>query len=176
MADDAPGVVDATDDVYRNNLLSDAARKRRDDDAVLRDLLGSKQGRAWYYRLLERCNAMDDPFHGEETHKTAYAVGQQSIGKQLFLEATNAELNLYMAMLREAREEEARQEKELQKRNVRQSGLDEPPLTPAAQGPDLTNAPPGFVTNLNPPPGFPGHVPPPAPTVPGPPDAGMPPL
>lgn len=170
---DAPGVVDATDDVYLNNLRSEEARRRSDDDKVLRELMASKQGRSWMRRFLARCNAMDDPFHGEETHKSAYAMGQQSIGKQLFLELTNADLMLYMAMLREGKEEEARQEKELRLRNQRAED-EEPPLTPAAQGPDLSNPAPGFGPVMNPPPGWAGHVPPlpPAPIVPGPPDGG----
>ena len=175
MAADAPGVYDATDDVYLNNLRSEEARRRREDEQVLRELMASKQGRSWMYRFLAKLNTLSTPFHGEETHKTAFAIGQQEIGRFLFLELTAADLMLYMAMLREAKEEEARQEKELQRRNVKAEGSDDPPLTPEAQGPHLTNASKGFVDHLNPPPGWPGHVPPqPAPTVPGRPDGGTP--
>jgi hypothetical protein len=154
MAADTPGSHDATDDILENNLRSEQASRRRDDMDVLRKIMHDPKGRCWLYRLMEKCNVMGQTFFGEETHKSAFAQGQENIGKQLFLEVTDASLDLYVRMIKEAKAEDERQAKELKRRNDKAEGKNEPPLTPDAQMPFL-----------NPPEGWPGHMadsPPPA--------------
>lgn len=147
MADPSPGVHDATDEVHENNLRSEAAARRRDDADVLRKLMHDPKGRSWLYRQLERCHIYGETFAGEQTHNTAYRLGEENVGKQLMLEVIDASGDLYIKMLREQKDEEGRQAKELKRRNDKREGKNEPPLTPDAQWPDLT-----------PPEGWPGHV------------------
>jgi hypothetical protein len=142
------GVVDATDDVYQNNLRSEVARQKSEDEAVIRRLMGDKQGRSWVYRLLLKCHLTHTPFHGEETHKSAFAMGEHNIGLQLFDEISEVDIGRYLLMMEEAKEEARRQEKELKKRNEKAEGKGEPPLRVEDQAPDLA-----------PPAGWPGHVP-----------------
>ena len=149
MAEDqAP--YDATDETLENNVRSEAARVKREDADVLRKIMQTKTGRAWLYRQLDRCNIYSFSFSGEETHLTAYKLGAENYGKQLMLETIDASGDLYLTMIREQREEESRQAKEVKKRAEKAAGVNQPPLTPQDQSPDLP-----------PPPGWPGHKPPP---------------
>jgi hypothetical protein len=149
MAAETPGVVDATDEVQTNNDRSEQARHRRDDADVLRRIMHDPKGRAFLHRLIESCAVLEDPYRGESTHDTAYLLGRASVGKRLFVAATEASLDLYMKMLREAQEAAAKREKDLKARNDKVEGKNEAPLTPAAQYP-----------HVDPPAGWPGHVPP----------------
>ena len=148
MADE-PGFVDASDEVQTNNARSEAARIAREDADALRWIMGRPAGRAFLHRLMESCSVLMDPHRGENTHDTAYLLGKASVGKWLFLAATNASLDLYVLMVREARETDVKREKDLKARNDKAEGRSEYRLTPSAQYPDLT-----------PPEGWEGHVPP----------------
>ena len=139
---------DASDEILENNLRSEQARKARDDTKVVLDILSSRQGRAWWHRMMLLTKMLENPFEGEATHLTAFALGKHEIGKWLFVEAQKASLDLYVQMIREANEEEERQAKEVKKRSDRAAGKLDEPLTPAAQYPDLPA-----------PPGWPGHSP-----------------
>jgi hypothetical protein len=139
---------DASDEVLENNLRSEQARKAREDTKVVLDILSSRQGRAWWHRVMSMTNMLVSAHHGERTHDTSFALGMKEVGQWLFLEAQKASLDLYVQMIREAAEEEERQAKEVKKRNDRAAGKLDEPLTPAAQYPDLPA-----------PPGWPGHSP-----------------
>ncbi len=150
----AEGQYDASDEVAENNARSQQGRWRREDLDVLRKLMHDAKGRAWLYRFLDRCYIFVDPFAAEQTHATAHNLGAQNVGKALMLDAMEASTDLYVKMVKEQKEDERRQAKEMQRRNEKAEGKGEPPLTPAAQTPDLA-----------PPAGWPGHVPPARPTA-----------
>jgi hypothetical protein len=152
LADEPEAVPgDAIDEVQANNQSTEQARRKREDADVIRKLLHDKNGRAWLYRLLERCHIYEHSFFGEETHTTAYRLGEENIGKRLMLEVIDASGDLYITMIREQKEDEARLAKLARKAADKAEGRGEPPLTPSAQMPDLP-----------PPPGWPGYKPPPA--------------
>ena len=87
MADDISETFDAADPAAIDNANRDERRKAREDADVLRALMMGKHGRAWLYRLLERCNIYGDPFAPGQGDVTAFKLGQENIGKQLMLQA-----------------------------------------------------------------------------------------
>ena len=132
---------DASDSIAENNLRQDQSRYAREDADTLRVIMLSTAGRAWLYRLLNRCHIFGDTFAGEQTHITAFQQGQENIGRQLWLDVQNASLDLYVKMIKEQKDEEARLEKLRRKDEKRRKGEDEAPITPESQFPDLP--PPG---------------------------------
>lgn len=109
MAEDTPiEQFDATDPKAINNAEREVARKKRQDADELRKILHSKTGRAFLYRLLERCNIYGDTFAGEQTHISAFRQGQENVGKQLMLAAMDASPDLYVQMVKDQRDEEGR--------------------------------------------------------------------
>ncbi len=148
MADEPPlETFDATDPAAEANAKRDAARQAREDSDVLRLLMHSKQGRAWLYRFLSKCNIYGDTFSGEETHTSAFKQGQENIGKQLMLETQAASVDLYMKMIKEQQDEEKRLD-EVRRRERKQRDAEEAP--PSAE--DMVSA-------LPPPAGYPGGPP-----------------
>jgi len=85
----------------------------------------------------------------------ARAFGREEVGRKLFVDAQDASLDAYLLMVKEGRDDETRLVKEAKKRADKAEGKGEPPLTPAAQLPDLA-----------PPPGWPGYKPPVKPQTP----------
>ena len=149
MADDLPAeTFDASDAAATDNASRDAKRYARDDADQIRLILRTKQGRAFLYRFLERCNIYGDTFSVGQPDATAFKLGQENIGKQLMLAAMDASADLYVQMIREQKEEEARldavRRTERKNREAQEPGA---PITP-----DL-------VPHLPPPAGFPGGPP-----------------
>jgi hypothetical protein len=105
MADDS---YDASDETAENNAKRDEARKQREDHETLKRLLSHKNGRAWFYRVLEKCHIYGTPFMPGEAETTFFRLGQEDVGKRMMLEAVYACPDLYMTMLAEARKEEER--------------------------------------------------------------------
>jgi hypothetical protein len=100
--------VNAADPAEEKRLREEERQLARNDAAVIRKIMMTHNGRAWIYRFLERCSIFGDTFHGEETHRSAFAQGQENIGKQLWLAVQDASLDLYVQMVKEQREEEKR--------------------------------------------------------------------
>lgn len=98
---------DAGDPVAENNANRDEARRQREDAETVRRLMSHRNGRAWLFRLLERCHIYTSPFSPGQPDTTAFALGEQNIGLRL-LEAAQAFPDLYMTMLAEARREDER--------------------------------------------------------------------
>jgi len=150
MTDAISEQYDASDPRAENNQRSDQARKAREDAETLRAILSHKARRAWFYRQLVRCHIYDTPFVPGQDNTTFFQMGQENIGKQMMMEAINSCPELYMTMLKEAREEEQRignvREEEEKKRQgedetaVRTQGLDLPPPVGWPGGPAV---PPG---------------------------------
>lgn len=153
MAGETPvGSYDATDPEAEKRARREQEIQRGNDFEVVRFLLGTKARRSWLYRKLEACHIYGNSFQGEETHKTAFALGQENIGKQLMLEASDASSELYMLMMKEAKTEEARREQLVRDQNEkREAGI--PPPRAEDQVPALP-----------PPEGWPGYVPPATPS------------
>lgn len=109
MADDLPAEpYDATDPAAEDNAKRDEARRAREDADVLRSILIKKAGRAWFYRQLVKCHIYGSAFAPGQPDVTAYALGEENIGKQWMLAAMSASSDLYMKMMDEQKEEESR--------------------------------------------------------------------
>jgi hypothetical protein len=83
-------------------------KEAREDADALRTIMRSKNGRAWLYRLLAKCNVYGPTFEPGHPDITAFRLGQENIGKQLMLDCMAASDQLYILMLSEQREEEKR--------------------------------------------------------------------
>lgn len=138
---------DASDETAENNAKRDEARKQREDTETLKRLLSHRNGRAWFYRILENYHIYGTPFSPGDIHNVVFRLGQEDIGKRMMLSAVYACPDLYMVMLAEARKEDERiaglRADEEKKRNADEE------IAIRDQG-----------HHLPPPPGFPGHVPP----------------
>lgn len=135
----ATDLPDASDEVTTNNRRSDAARYRKDDLGVLRKMMHDPKGRSWLHRTLEFCDIYGSPFTPGQADTTAFHLGQQNVGKRLLIDSMEASPDLYMLMIREAREEQERVTKTTRERNAKvdpdrdaPAGVDLqfPPLTP----------------------------------------------
>lgn len=119
MAEDA--AYDATDPVAEENARRDEARKTRQMAAVVRMILTAKDGRAWYCEILEGCHIFSTPFVPGQPDSTAFAMGEENVGKKLMMAAIDADAALYMKMLAERKSEDQRQQdvrnREEKKRN-----------------------------------------------------------
>ena len=99
---------DATDPIAEGNAHRDELRRQREDAQVLRRLMDNRNGRAWLYRILERCHIYASAFAPGEPETTFFRMGEENIGKQMMMAAMAAAPDLYMAMLAEARKEDER--------------------------------------------------------------------
>ena len=125
---------DLTHDAGRGDEIKAEQRQKalaRADADVLRKIMLSRNGRDWLWRLLDWCDVYSEPFvpgvDGER--ETCRNLGRQMVGKRLNMEVMEASQDLYITMLREAREAEqmARQEKRAaEKREAKQEDVLEP--------------------------------------------------
>jgi hypothetical protein len=149
MADDLPTeTFDAADPAAIDNAKREEKRKAREDSDVLRLIMHSKQGRAWLYRHLERCNIYGETFAPGQSDVTAFKLGQENVGKQLMLSAMDASSDLYVKMVNEQREEAKRLD-EVRRTERKNREANDP----------SASAPQDFVADLPPPAGYPGGPP-----------------
>lgn len=147
MADETRETFDAADPAATDNASRDAASKARSDADYLRTIMHSKNGRAWLYRLLERCNIYGESFAPGQPDVTAFKLGHENIGRQLMLAAMDASADLYVKMVNEQRDEEKRLD-EVRRRERKNREEREAPV-------DVST----LVAPLPPPAGFPGGPP-----------------
>ena len=76
----------------------------------LRLLLSQKAMRRFVWTLLCECGINRIPFHGEATHDTAFACGEQNIGHKLNAMIDAMEAHTYMAIYTEFRKDEEENE------------------------------------------------------------------
>lgn len=101
---------------------------REDTHFVREVLLGSPQGRAWFFRYLEWCNIFAEAFAIGMGDLTAYNLGRQGAGKRLWLEAEGAAPNLVRRMMAEHQAELAAFAEDVKRANER-FGVEEAPAT-----------------------------------------------
>lgn len=138
---------DASNPVAEDNARRDAARLQRQDADVLRAIMHSKEGRSWLYRKLASCHIYESPFSAGQPDVTAFALGEQNVGKKLMVETMSASADLYMKMIKEQQDEEKRLN-EVRRTERKNRERDEQPVSAADQ-----------VAPLPPPAGFPGGPP-----------------
>lgn len=128
-------MADLTRNAANRDETEELARQQRQNERadadVLRKIMMSPNGRSWLWRLLEWCDAHSDPFvpgvDGER--ETSRNLGRQVVGKHLMMQAMGASTDLYLTMMREAREKaEAERKAKLQ--------AEEKAAAEATEGPD----------------------------------------
>lgn len=148
MADDLQPY-DATDPVAEQNAKRDEARKQRETLDFYRHIMSTKPFRGVFYELLSACHIFSTPFVPGQPDTTAFAMGEENVGKKLMMGAIDADAALYMKMLAEHKAEDQRQqevrnreEAKRQKQSeedsaaVRMQGFDLPP--PGTEMPPLS--------------------------------------
>lgn len=79
----------------------EAARDEMEKRQAIGRLLLDAAGRKWMWDLLVQCHVFHTEFHGENTHMTAFAIGERNIGLRILSEMNAAAPNAYAAMLQE---------------------------------------------------------------------------
>lgn len=87
-----------------NNARKKAARIRASRLRFVAAAMEHPEGRAWFYEKLESCNIYGNPFMEEETHKTAFLLGEQNSGKKILADIMDAAPEKYLIMLSENKE------------------------------------------------------------------------
>jgi len=83
-------------------------KRRKAELDVIRSIMMTKAGRAWIWNWLDKCHIFGSTFFGEETHRSAFAQGQENVGRILWLDVQEASLDQYVKMVQEQKEEERR--------------------------------------------------------------------
>lgn len=97
---ETPELFDASDP---DIVAAAEARARRAEKAgalVVRQILSSKPGRAWLYRLLETCHVFQASYDAEP-HRMYFREGERNIGRQLLTQIEQADFAQMMAMIQE---------------------------------------------------------------------------
>lgn len=148
MADDLPKVAfDATDSSAEDNARREVARVAQADADYYRLIMHTVKGRAWLHRRLSECKIFGDTFAGEQTHITAFQLGQENVGKRMMVAAQNGSADLYVQMIKEHQAEEVRLD-DVHRKEERKRTADERPPSPE-----------DMVVPLPPPAGYPGGPP-----------------
>lgn len=92
---------DASDPKAVNNARKKAGRKKADELEAVRVVMGTAQGRAWMFNLLESCMIFGNPFVPGQPDSTAFNLGQANVGKRLLSDIMVAAPEQYMAMCKE---------------------------------------------------------------------------
>jgi hypothetical protein len=71
---------------------------------ILKDFLGSPDGRAWFYDLLGECGIYRNPAIFASTNATFFSCGEINIGQKILAQITEADPGLYMQMLKESKD------------------------------------------------------------------------
>lgn len=92
---------DTSDNKQVNIKRKKAARTRADRLKFIQAAMQHEQGRAWFCDIINRCRVFDNTFYGEETHNTAFKLGEQNIGKMILSDVLEAAPEQYMTMMAE---------------------------------------------------------------------------
>lgn len=84
-----------------NKARKKAARTRKDRLEFVKASMSLEEGRSWFYDIMNRCAVFTNPFEGEDTHRTAFRLGEQNIGKQILVDVLDAAPDQYMRMIEE---------------------------------------------------------------------------
>src|SRR5258708_35275501 len=74
--------------------------------AYTRRLMSDAPGRKWMYDLLLRCHIWQTPFAAGQIDTTAFRLGEQNLGLQVFADVMSAAPQEYVLMMQEANTKE----------------------------------------------------------------------
>lgn len=100
MADQKEGIVIVDPgDKAQAKLDAKIAENELANDLV--GLLSTQGGRRYIWQLLAETGMMEDPFCGEDTHRSAYKQGMARIGRKIFTDLLTFTPSLYNQMAAE---------------------------------------------------------------------------
>lgn len=102
-ADNLVDVVDTADPKAVNRARKKAARTRADRLRFVEAAMGTEEGRAWYFDLLNRCRVFNQPFTDGDPHKTSFKCGELNIGNQVLADILDAAPDKFVTMNTEGR-------------------------------------------------------------------------
>lgn len=97
-------LVDANDEEQIRKRKTDAGRRRAADDAVIRRLLESGEGRSYVWRFLEACHVLAQPFDPNSDRVTSFLLGEMNVGQRLLADVLRAAPEAYLLMAKESKE------------------------------------------------------------------------
>lgn len=103
--DDQPespeGEFDASDPRQVNQRKRRAKTRQADEDEVIRGLLGSFKGRAWYWKQLSACHIFEASWRQDGTDAMIFREGERNIGLRLLAQLMRASPESYVLMTQE---------------------------------------------------------------------------
>ena len=100
-----PKAFDASDPQEVNNARKKASRKKYDEINVLKALMSNKETRRWLHDQITFCDPLGNPFVPNGADSTAFNLGLANYGKKLMADISAAAPEMYILMLKEAREQ-----------------------------------------------------------------------
>jgi len=105
MSDAAEDPLDDTDQSKgRSKRKTKAEQEQARRDVALRQIMATREGRAWMYWILNFAGVFRLSFAGEATHATAFNEGQRNVGQILFADVNRVTPAQYLTMMTEAQE------------------------------------------------------------------------
>lgn len=95
---------DTSDPEQVNKARKKGARTRATRLEFVAAAMTTYQGRAWFYDILNRCYVTRTPFISGDMYTTAFRCGEHNIGLQLLSDIQDAAPDLYITMIKEAKE------------------------------------------------------------------------
>lgn len=95
---------DAGNNKAVNNARKKSARLRREELEFIKAIMDLPQGRKWMFGRLTDLNLFGNVVVPGDTHATYHNLGAQNFGKKLLQDISEAAPDLYMVMMKEARE------------------------------------------------------------------------
>lgn len=92
---------DASDPASVKEQIRVSKRREASEKIVLRQIMGSNEGRAWMFKVLSMCHLFRTSY-SRDTGDMAFSEGERNIGLMLYAEIMQACPNRYIEMMSEA--------------------------------------------------------------------------
>lgn len=96
--------VDTSNPEQVNKSRKKSARTRADRLRFVDAAMDTKEGRSWFYDILKRCRVFGTPYISGDPHATSFRCGEQNIGLQILDDIQTAASDMYVVMVKEAKE------------------------------------------------------------------------
>lgn len=100
-----PLVGNAGDEAQVEKAGKKLKRREDNDEADLKFLMNTPQGRRFIWRYLETCGVFTSSFTGETSHETAFKEGMRLVGLTLLSDVNKAGPQAYFQMIEESKRE-----------------------------------------------------------------------
>lgn len=104
LEEEQPEGFNAADPKQVNAAKREAGAEESSDREVMKQLTDYRPGRAFLWRLFEKCHMFETSFFPDSARLTDFREGERNIGLRLFEQLGQANPTAYTQMLREHRE------------------------------------------------------------------------